>query len=725
MPLPLLLLACVPDHGAFVAREDAAAAAFAGTPIAASGRVLAAADGTPVAGATVTLHGLVAVTDADGRWAIAGLPRKNALAVLAAEAWRTERVPVHLARPVAEAEVAVPALPLVPDAGVRFVFAGDTSLGRRYLDPDESTPADEVPPDDPDALVQASDPLPGSRAVFDPVRELVSGADLFLLNFESVVTDDPATPHPDKDYRIFSLPGSLPALTELGVGYVSLGNNHTYDYLERGVVDTLTHVGVAGLPHSGLGRDEVEAFVPAVLDEDAVTYAIVAANSVSGFQYATDFQADATSGGAADLDDDARVADTLAAARAAGHVPLAFLHTGVEYAEAPNDVALDRFDRVAADGAALIVASHPHVPQGFGWHGDVLAAWSLGNFTFDQDRLETLLGAVLFADLDAGAPTAVRTRPVYLEGYVPRPLAGPLGDRLARRMARDSTATVVPWGGEAWVALDDAVVETRREVTLPVTVGEAGVLVDLRGLAGAHEWLVAARVDGAGVAGRPGEDRLVFGEFEDPDADDATVEGARWVLGDAAALCLSGARRGAFGLCSTRGAWNVDASAWSFANRVRFPGFAEGAPIKDVTLLAWARGEDAGALEVDVEYQPSEGDVVFATEALALADGGTFDWRLVYADLDVPPDLADPTDVEANPRAVHLAFRHEPPARGAGWLALDDVALVAWGEPVDLGAGWASDVPNVVEFLRLEGDATVTLTLTFASWTPAAWASSE
>lgn len=722
MPFALLLLACVPDHAAFVAREDAAVVAFSGTPIAASGRVLAAADGAPIAGATVTLHGLVAATDADGRWSLAGLPRKNALAVVDAAGWRTERVPVHLARPVGETEAEIPALPLVPEAGVRFVFAGDTSLGRRYLDPDEGTPPDEVPPDDPDALVQASDPLPGSRAVFDPVRELVSGADLFLLNFESVVTDDPATPHPDKDYKIFTLPGSLPALAELGVDFVSLGNNHTYDYLEQGVADTLAHVGVEGLPHAGLGRDEVEAFVPSVLVEETASYAIVAANSVSGSQFATDYQADATSGGAANLEDDARVADALDAVRAAGHVPIAFLHTGVEYAEKPSDPSMARFDRVAADGAALIVASHPHVPQGFGWHGDVLAAWSLGNFTFDQDRLETLLGVVLFADMDGATPTSVYTRPVYLEGYVPRPVAGPLADRLARQMARDSTATVVPWGGAAWVALDDAVVEARREVSIPVVVGDEGAIVDLRGLAEGWEWLAEARVDVPGVLGRPGEDRMVFGDLEDHDADDATVEGARWVLGDSAAQCLSGARRGAFGLCSTRGAWNVDASAWSFANRIRFPGFVEGAPVKDLTILAWARGEDAGALEVDVEYQPSEGDVVFGEQALSLGEEGTYDWRLLGADLDVPADLADPADVEANPRAVHLAFRHEPPARGAGALAVDDVALVAWGESADLGAGWASETPNVVEFLRLEGPPQlVTLTLTFVSRTPSAW----
>jgi hypothetical protein len=105
-------------------------------------------------------------------------------------------------------------------ATVRFLFGGDVSFGRRFIDPGETAGRDQVPADDPDALILVSDPLPGSKACVDWVRPYFQAVDFGVVNFESPVTDDPSTPHPDKDFVFFTLlprgglrqPGQQPRL---------------------------------------------------------------------------------------------------------------------------------------------------------------------------------------------------------------------------------------------------------------------------------------------------------------------------------------------------------------------------------------------------------------------------------------------------------------------------------------------------------------------------------
>lgn len=83
------------------------------------------------------------------------------------------------------------------------------------------------------------------------VQPLLGTADYRALNLETPVTARPRTPHPTKDFVFFSLPESLGALTEAGIDYVGLGNNHVYDYLDDGLADTLRHVEAARLGRSG------------------------------------------------------------------------------------------------------------------------------------------------------------------------------------------------------------------------------------------------------------------------------------------------------------------------------------------------------------------------------------------------------------------------------------------------------------------------------------------
>ena len=415
--------------------EEPYQAVYYETPIELRG-VVTGPDGAPLAGATVSAQGLTTTTLPDGTFTLSGLTRRTSFATFEAEGHRQESVAVWLHQPLAEDTLDVGTVSLAADTEdvARFLFTGDVSLGRRFLS--SEPPIDRVPPDDPDALITVSDAARTTGPILAGMRPYLQAADFASINLETVVTDEPDTPFEQKPYVFFTLPGSLDALTAAGVDYAALANNHMYDYLEKGVVDTLEHLTARDLPHSGAGATPDAAFAPYRTTVRGADYSMISVCSIDGSQYPILFVADEEKGGAAYAWDSDRFSAVLAAERAAGRVPVVNIHTGSEYTELPVESSHGRMLFAAEAGAALVIAHHPHVPQGLQWHGGSLIAHSLGNFIFDQERLETVLGLLVRVDMRGDAVAGARAIPVYLENFVPRAIAGPLADVFLRRIAQ-------------------------------------------------------------------------------------------------------------------------------------------------------------------------------------------------------------------------------------------------------------------------------------------------
>jgi hypothetical protein len=599
--------------------------------------------GAPVAGARVSLGGQHrASTGADGRFVLEGLPRRNGLLEIDALGFRRELVPVHLFRPLRVARVTLDPLPLVPDreGTVRFVFGGDTAFGRRFLDPSEVTPRDQVPADHPEALIQASDPEPGTRSVVQYLRPIFQEADYGIVNLETPVLDEPATPYPYKDYVFFTLPDSLRALDWLGVDYVSLGNNHVYDYLDAGVTDTMRNLEQVGLAFSGAGLSSESALQAHTVELGGHQYALLSAASITGGQYPISFVADDAKGGAANARLKKALRSKIEELAAAGYHPIVQLHTGNEYTFEPTEYAAGLMETAARAGADLVIGHHPHVAQGFAAIDGTLVAHSLGNLFFDQDRLETMLSFLARIDMAGGEPEAVRAIPVYIEDYRPRLISGELADVFLRRIGEVSRDVLVyPYNGQGWVALDpEAARAVERAVEVDVTIPAEGVAtLDLRPLADSGASLAAASIDGADARLQLGRDLMAHGGFEDWDVDEESLEAVRWDVSSASAFpCLSGAYRGAAGLCIVQ--QGAEPSVVAFRNSIRVMGDALDQPNKDLTLLGYVRGETAGKVGIVARYTSSEKGVIFGEEMAFEHPGGSFDWQSFAADLDMPPD---------------------------------------------------------------------------------------
>ena len=63
---------------------------------------------------------------------------------------------------------------------------------------------------------------------------------------------------------------------------------------------------------------------------------------------------------------------------------IAIVHAGVEYMDVPLPEIRDVYRRMIDLGADAVIASHPHVPQGWEWYKGKPICYSLGNFCFSR-----------------------------------------------------------------------------------------------------------------------------------------------------------------------------------------------------------------------------------------------------------------------------------------------------------------------------------------------------
>src|SRR5215204_1670795 len=98
------------------------------------------------------------------------------------------------------------------------------------------------------------------------VRSLLEDADLRIINLECAVTDNeqPWTRTP-KVFHFRAPPSAIETLRAARIDACSLANNHTMDFEEQGLLDTLEHLDAAGIRHAGAGSNQAEAVDPAIL----------------------------------------------------------------------------------------------------------------------------------------------------------------------------------------------------------------------------------------------------------------------------------------------------------------------------------------------------------------------------------------------------------------------------------------------------------------------------
>ncbi|KRE90558.1 capsular biosynthesis protein [Paenibacillus sp. Soil766] len=213
---------------------------------------------------------------------------------------------------------------------------------------------------------------------FSHIQSEIQQADYSFVNLETAVTLEN-----EKDtnqiYNFKSNPESLTGLKNAGFDMVSVANNHSMDFLQKGFLDTLTHLDKAGLLYVGGGLNVQEAYQAKSVNLKGKTVKFLA---FSRFIPTGDWFAGKNKPGIAQAYDRKPVFEAIAREREGADYVLIYLHWGVEMNNRPEAWQREFAKQMIDAGADAIIGSHVHVLQGFEYYKGKPIAYSIGNFLF-------------------------------------------------------------------------------------------------------------------------------------------------------------------------------------------------------------------------------------------------------------------------------------------------------------------------------------------------------
>jgi poly-gamma-glutamate synthesis protein (capsule biosynthesis protein) len=282
---------------------------------------------------------------------------------------------------------------------ITLALAGDTMLGRGVAE----------------RLVED----PGATLLHPELVEITRSADLFLLNLECCVSARGAPiDEPGRSFFFRAPPHAVERLVEIGVGCVTLANNHVLDFGPDALADTLAELTAAGIVTVGAGLDEDSARAGASLTVAGHRLRVLAVTDQHG-SYAAGRDRPGTA--YADLAGEGAPDWLCDAARPrGGECALVSSHWGPNMAPSPVSHVRAAAAALESAGATLVAGHSAHVPHGTS--GRVL--YDLGDFLDDyavHPRLRNDLSLLWLVTLDEAGPHRVEGVPVRLEYAHTRP----------------------------------------------------------------------------------------------------------------------------------------------------------------------------------------------------------------------------------------------------------------------------------------------------------------
>lgn len=221
-----------------------------------------------------------------------------------------------------------------------IAMMGDCTLGSGHYDKTSSRSYENVVGDD-------------YAYPFGGARELYEDADFTIVNLECAVTD-----HNVPEIKTFAFrakPEYVNILTEGGVDFVTLGNNHSMDYGNTGYEDTKTNLESAGIAYAANGEWSLYT------TDTGLVIGVYSKNLATTSQ----------------------IREAVGAMKEAGaELIIVALHWGDEGSYRATGTQKTLGQAAIDAGAHIVMGTHPHTLQEMEEYGGGYIYYSLGNWTF-------------------------------------------------------------------------------------------------------------------------------------------------------------------------------------------------------------------------------------------------------------------------------------------------------------------------------------------------------
>jgi poly-gamma-glutamate capsule biosynthesis protein CapA/YwtB (metallophosphatase superfamily) len=261
-----------------------------------------------------------------------------------------------------------------------------------------------------------------SEELWGDALSVLDAADLRVLNLECAITthENPWSRTP-KTFHFRADPSrAVRVLRAARIDACSLANNHTLDFEEEGLLETLEYLDGAGIRHAGAGCDIEEAARPAILDGPGGEKVALLAFTDNEPAFAAGEDRPGTNYLPTSLEPEVldRVEAAIAGAREAGADTILFSnHWGPNMVERPRDI-FRRFARSVVDRGADVYYGHSaHVFQGVEVYRGKPILYDTGDFIDDyavDESLRNDRSFVFLVSVEGGTFRRLELFPVVL-----------------------------------------------------------------------------------------------------------------------------------------------------------------------------------------------------------------------------------------------------------------------------------------------------------------------
>lgn len=201
-------------------------------------------------------------------------------------------------------------------------------------------------------------------------------ADFKIVNLETPLADKTKhSPIKKSGPNLICDPSYIMFLEELRTDVCTLANNHTGDYGEGAVIDTLKLLDTHSIRYCGAGANIDRAYDACRLEKDGFSISLISVCE-NEFGMATE----ATYGSAGY--NARRLMNKIKQEKKVSDAVIVVFHGGNEFDSLPSPDCQDRYRLICDMGADAVIAGHTHCPQGYELYDGKPIIYSMGNFLF-------------------------------------------------------------------------------------------------------------------------------------------------------------------------------------------------------------------------------------------------------------------------------------------------------------------------------------------------------
>jgi poly-gamma-glutamate capsule biosynthesis protein CapA/YwtB (metallophosphatase superfamily) len=223
-----------------------------------------------------------------------------------------------------------------------------------------------------------------SSFISHELKKIILSQDFAICNFEAPVEGvgykimKAGPNHNQKEETIRLLKND-------GFDLILLANNHIYDYGEEALAYTLKVASKQKMLTIGAGLSKKDVYKPLVKEINGTKIGII--NACEAQFGVLDYISSNQESGYAWINHP-QIEDAIRTTKKDVDKVIVCAHAGLEDYPVPISEWKNTYKRLCDMGADCIVASHPHVPQGYEIYHDKPIFYSLGNFYFDTSSFE-------------------------------------------------------------------------------------------------------------------------------------------------------------------------------------------------------------------------------------------------------------------------------------------------------------------------------------------------